>query len=145
MKSARYTVLHWTRKQLSLLTNKNSRPVGRGGATGALAPLPPPYRRQRSTFFINQRLKTKWSRSIVLFLFTDCVVKSRKRGHRRDSPSPQNVKSSHYGSWKRLLAFVKYKKGIWCAYKTFFHCSIKFPLGFVCHRFLQSVESELLF
>ena len=49
-------------------------------------------------------------------------------------------------STKHVLAFVKYKKGIWCAYKTFFHCSIKIPFVFVCHGFLQSqVGSELLF
>ena len=49
-------------------------------------------------------------------------------------------------STKHVLAFVKYKKGIWCAYKTFFHCSIKISFVFVCHGFLQSqVGSELLF
>ena len=48
-------------------------------------------------------------------------------------------------STKCVLAFVKYKKRIWCAYRTLFHFSIKFPLGFVCHSFLQSIGSELLF
>ena len=56
-------------------------------------PPPPllPSPQQRFTFFINQRLKTKWSRNIVLFLFTDCVVKSCKIGHKPDLPFPQNV------------------------------------------------------
>ena len=41
-----------------------STPVGRGGATGALAL---PHSRKKSTLFIDQRLKTKWGKSIVLF------------------------------------------------------------------------------
>ena len=33
-------------------------------------------------------------------------------------------------STKCVLAFIKYKKRIWCAYRTLFHFSIKFPFFF---------------
>ena len=45
------------------LEGTKSKPVGRGGATGALALS---HSRKRSTFFIDQRLKTKWSNRIVV-------------------------------------------------------------------------------
>ena len=66
-------------------------PYGGKGVRRVACTPPPPPQAPEVHFFINQRLKTKLSRSIVLFLFTDCVVKSCKRGHKPESPLPQNV------------------------------------------------------
>ena len=67
---------------------------GRGGRrlhSHPISHLPPLPTTEVQFFFINQRLKTKLSRNIVLFLFTDCVVKSFKIGHKPGVPFPQNV------------------------------------------------------
>lgn len=99
-----------------------------GGATGT--PDTHTHRRQRSTFLLISDLKR--IKVGVLFYYNLLIVYSNC------------VCSILALSTRHVLAFIKYKKGRRCAYKTVFYCS-KIPFRVCCLRFLQSVGYELLF
>ena len=67
-----------------------------GGATGVLAPpLPPPPQAPEVHLIIDQQLKTKWSIveycSILIYWLCTKIENAVKKGHKPDSPFPQNV------------------------------------------------------
>ena len=75
-----------------------SRPVGRGGVAGALAL---PHSRKRSTFFIDQRLKRRWSNSIVLIYRLCSEIENAVKA----VPSPPLINSEKQ-LWENITAVI---------------------------------------